>query len=81
MPAAATRGAVVRTRGHLSSQVERRLAERGHALGPVFPIPVGNKHGNGASYGAPEAHAGNHLRRIALDLHTPTSAVAYLAAR
>ena len=72
---------MARTRGHLPSQIERRLAEGGHAIGPVRPIPICHEHCHGASDGAPEAHAGDHLHHVMFDLHAPASAVTRLAAR
>ena len=49
-------------------------------LGPVLPVVVGQRHGDGRADGLAVANAAEDVRRVALDAHTAAAAIALLAA-
>ena len=65
----------------LTGEVGRSLAERGHAIGPVLPVPVAHHERDRSSQRAAEAHAGDDLHGIALDTLAAAAPVTGLTTR
>ena len=72
---------MTRTRAGLALQAIRGLPIWRHTVGPVGKIVIDDLQGNGRAERLGEAHAGEHLHGVMLDLLATTATIAALATR